>query len=66
MNRYAWATVAALYSVWLAQAVAQQTQPLNDPRSEALRTHIDELRYEQGFSVRGERVILVETVATIF
>src|SRR5688572_30918613 len=66
MNRYAWATVAVLHIVWLAQAVAQQTQPLNDPRSEALRTRVDELRYAQEFSVRGERIILVETVATIF
>jgi len=66
MNRYAWATVAVLYSVWLAQAVAQQTQPLNDPRSEALRTRVDELRYAQEFSVRGERIILAEAVATIF
>ena len=66
MNKYAWATVAVLCSVWLAQAVAQQTQPLNDPRSEALRTRVDELRYAQEFSVRGERIILAEAVATIF
>jgi L,D-transpeptidase YcbB len=60
-------TAAALvFAAWLAQAGAETASSTPSPQSEAIRMRIDELRYAQEFSVRGERIIFADAVATIF
>ncbi len=58
--------VAALIALWLGPVAAAVTPPLADPRAEALRMRVDELRYAGDFSVRGERIILADVVASLF
>jgi murein L,D-transpeptidase YcbB/YkuD len=47
-------------------AESDSAVPLSDPAPEALRMRVDELRYAQDFSVRGERIVLVDAVASFF
>jgi len=60
------AAAIAILAAWLIPVFAQEAQPLTDPRAEVIRSQVDEMRYAQDFSVRGERIVLVDAVATIF
>jgi len=60
------AAAAVVFGAWLAQVGAGTASSTPSPRSEAIRMRVDELRYAQDFSVRGERIILADDVATIF
>jgi len=66
MKRSALAAAAVLLTAWFAQASAAAPGAAASPQSEALRLRVDELRYAQDFSVRGERIILADAVATLF
>jgi L,D-transpeptidase YcbB len=66
MKRSVSAVATVFLGAWLAQAAADQAEPLTDPRAEAIRMRIDELRYAKEYAVRGDRVILADAVATIF
>ena len=66
MRPSALAAAAVVLGGWLAQAGVAAPASAPGPQSEALRLRVDELRYAQDFSVRGERIILADTVATIF
>jgi L,D-transpeptidase YcbB len=66
MKPIAIAAAAIVFGAWLAQAGAETASSTPGPRSEAIRMRVDELRYAQDFSIRGERIILADAVATIF
>jgi murein L,D-transpeptidase YcbB/YkuD len=66
MRPSALAAAAVVLGGWLAQAGVAAPASAPGPQSEALRLRVDELRYAHDLSVRGERIILADTVATIF
>ena len=66
MRAIASAAAAAVLGAWLAQAGAEPAVAPVNARSEAIRARVDELRYAQGFSIRGEHIILADAVAGIF
>jgi murein L,D-transpeptidase YcbB/YkuD len=66
MRRSAAAATGVLLGAWLAQAAPAQPQPVADARTEAIRMRVDELRYAKDYTVRGNRVVLADAVATFF
>jgi murein L,D-transpeptidase YcbB/YkuD len=66
MRAIASAAAAAVLGAWLAQAGAEPAVAPVNARSEAIRARVDELRYAQDFSIRGDHIILADAVAGIF
>ena len=66
MRAIASAAAAVVLGAWLAQAGADPAGAPVNPQSEAIRARVDELRYAQDFSIRGERIVLADAVAAIF
>ncbi len=66
MNRTVACIAALILGAALTKSIADNAEPLTDARAEALRMRVDELRYGGDFSVRGERIILADIVATLF
>ena len=66
MRAIASTAAAAVLGAWLAQAGAEPAVAPVNARSEAIRARVDELRYAQDFSIRGEHIILADAVAGIF
>jgi L,D-transpeptidase YcbB len=65
MKRTLAAFAATILASWLVQA-SGATPALAEPKAEALRLRVDELRYAGDFTVRGERIILADAVASLF
>ncbi len=66
MRAIASAAAAVVLGAWLAQAGADPAGAPVNAQSEAIRARVDELRYAQDFSIRGERIVLADAVAAIF
>ena len=66
MNRIVVCVTALTLGAGLARSVADNAESLTDPRAEALRMRVDELRYSQEFAVRGDRVVLADAVASLY
>ena len=60
------AALAALVLLVSLAATGQATAPAADPLADAVRERLDHLRYEMNHEVRGERIVLAETVVRYF
>jgi murein L,D-transpeptidase YcbB/YkuD len=66
MKARAAAVAVAVLVAWSSPGGTDPVVPPDDAHAEALRLRVDELRYAGDFTVRGERIILADAVASLF